>query len=81
MKYFFELSLDLASNFDLEGVFLIYHLALERVDQEYLQQVQYISQKQQNYLNQLVKEGSCDYRKVYTQDKQEKMLYPIPSFF
>ncbi|CAD8057152.1 unnamed protein product [Paramecium sonneborni] len=79
IDYFYEVCLELCKNEDGEGVFLLFTLSIERLDQDLLHSIQYISPIQQQILIDMTKTFVCN-KHIYTPTNTKK-LYPIPSFY
>ncbi|CAD8150667.1 unnamed protein product [Paramecium pentaurelia] len=79
IDYFYEVCLELCKNEDGEGVFLLFTLSIERLDQDLLHTIQYISPIQQQILIDMTKTFVCN-KHIYTPTNTKK-LYPIPSFY
>ncbi|CAD8140336.1 unnamed protein product [Paramecium pentaurelia] len=79
IDYFYEVCLELCKNEDGEGVFLLFTLSIERLDQDLLHSIQYISPIQQQILIDMTKTFVCN-KHIYTPTYTKK-LYPIPSFY
>ncbi|CAD8055867.1 unnamed protein product [Paramecium sonneborni] len=79
IDYFYEVCLELCKNEDGEGVFLLFTLSIERLDQDLLNTIQYISPIQQQILIDMTKTFVCN-KHIYTPTNTKK-LYPIPSFY
>ncbi|CAD8131615.1 unnamed protein product [Paramecium octaurelia] len=79
IDFFYEVCLELCKNEDGEGVFLLFTLSIERLDQDLLHSIQYISPIQQQILIDMTKTFVCN-KHIYTPSTTKK-LYPIPSFY